>query len=104
MMTTENAAKGYKKADELAASAIKNGATLLKVRDACIEAIKWQYDYDKVELDAKDESIIQMDMDFFGKLQHVCHYKCAKIGDTYKCSQGKNFANTCNKKNCPCCK
>lgn len=26
---------------------------------------------------------------------------CAKIGDTYKCANGKSFGETCDKQNCP---
>lgn len=99
-MTTENAAEGYKKADALATAAIKNRATLWEVRKACIEAMKWQYDYDKVELDAKDESIIQMEMSQFGILQHVCKYREFLAG-SFKCGEKRNFCCECNKKNCP---
>ena len=97
-MTTENAAECYKKADELATAAIKKRATFWEVRKACIEAMKWQYDYDKVE--PKDESIIQMDKTVFERVQSVCRYRCAKIGDTYKCAKGKSFGETCERKNC----
>jgi hypothetical protein len=94
----------YNKASELAAAATKEYdgyASYAKVRQSCIDAIKWQYEQDKLELDTKDESIIQMGMTVFERVQSVCHYKCAKIGDTYKCANGKSFGETCSKQNCP---
>lgn len=95
-------AAAWNKASELAASATKTSrATYEEVRQACIDAIKWQAEQDKLELDAKDESIIQMEMTVFERVQSVCRYRCARFGDTYKCAKGKSFGETCSKKNCP---
>lgn len=100
-MTNEQKA-AWDKASELAAAATKTSrATYEEVRQACIDAIKWQVEQNKLELDAKDESIIQMEMSQFEILQSVCKYRCAKIGDTYKCANGKSFGEKCSKKNCP---
>ncbi len=83
-----------KKACELAADAtgcIGTGvAPYVKIRQACIDAIRWQSEQDKLELDAKDERIAS-----------VCRYRCGKIGDTYKCAHGKAFGESCTSKNCP---
>ena len=101
-MTNEQKAAEWGKASELAAAATKTDrATYEEVRQSCIDAIKWQQKQDKVELDAKDESIIQMDMTVFERVQSVCRYRCAKIGDTYKCAKGDNFGEQCSKQNCP---
>lgn len=95
-------AAAWNKASELADEATKKSrSTYEEVREACIDAIKWQHERDKLELDAKDESIIQMDMTVFERVQSVCRYRCAKIGDTYKCANGKSFGESCDKKNCP---
>lgn len=92
----------WDKASALADEATKTSrATYEEVRQACIDAIKWQHEQDKVELDAKDESIVQLEISMFERVQHVCHYKCAKIGDTYKCANGKSFGESCDKHNCP---
>lgn len=94
-------AAAWNKASDLAAAATKTDrATYEEVRQACIDAIKWQVEQDKLELDAKDESIVQLEISMFERVQHVCHYKCAKIGDTYKCANGKSFGETCSKQNC----
>ncbi len=95
-------AAAWNKASALADEATKTSrATYEEVREACIDAIKWQHEQDKLMLDAKDESIIQMEMTVFERVQSVCHYKCAKIGNTYKCANGKSFGEQCEKQNCP---
>jgi hypothetical protein len=94
----------WNKASELAAAATKEYdgyASDAKVRQACIDAIKWQYEQDKLMLDAKDESIVQLEVSMFERVQHVCKYRCAKIGDTYRCANGKSFGEQCSKQNCP---
>ena len=102
MMANEQKASAWDKASELAAAATKTDrATYEEVRQACIDAIKWQAEQDKLELDAKDESIIQMEMTVFERVQSVCRYRCARFGDTYKCANGKSFGETCSKQNCP---
>ena len=84
-MTTGNKAAAWDKASELATAATKTDrATYEEVRQACIDAIQWQHEQDKLELNAKDDSIVQLEISMFERVQHVCHYKCAKIGDTYK--------------------
>lgn len=95
-------ASAWNKASELAAAAtITDRATYEEVRQACIDAIKWQAEQDKLELDAKDESIIQMEMTVFERVQSVCRYRCARFGDTYKCAKGANFASECDSEHCP---
>jgi hypothetical protein len=102
MGMTTNQKAAWDKASALADEATKTSrATYEEVREACIDAIKWQAEKDKLELDAKDESIIQMEMSQFQILQSVCRYRCAKIGGTYKCANGKSFGETCSKQNCP---
>lgn len=99
-MTNEQEA-AWDKASAIAAAATKTSrATYEEVRQACIDAINWQHEQDKVELDVKDESIIQMEMTVFERVQSVCGYRCSKIGDTYKCAKGKSFGETCSKQNC----
>ena len=102
-MTNEQKA-AWDKASELAAAATRCRGTgvapYVKIRQACIDAIKWQAEQDKVELDAKDESIIQMEMSQFEILQSVCKYRCARFGDTYKCAKGDNFGEYCDRKHC----
>lgn len=94
-------AAAWNKASELAAAATKTDrATYEEVRQACIDAIEWQHEQDKLMLDAKDESIIQMEMTVFERVQSVCRYRCARFGDTYKCAKGKSFGEKCDKKNC----
>ena len=38
---------------------------------------------------------------FMSKIPNVCRYRCAKIGDTYRCAKGKNFAGDCDTEHCP---
>lgn len=91
----------WDKASALAAAATKTDrATYEEVREACIDAIKWQYEQDKLELDAKDESIIQMEISQFEILQQVCKYREFLAG-SFKCGEKRNFCCECNKKNCP---
>ena len=95
-------AAAWNKASELADAATKAYvSTYWEVRQACIDAIKWQHEQDKLMLDAKDESIVQLENSMFERVQHVCHYKCARIGDTYRCANGKSFGEPCDKQNCP---
>lgn len=68
---------------------------------ALIAMSKWQAEQDKGLLDAKDESIVQLEMSMFERICHVCKYRCAKIGDTCKCANGKSFGEQCSKQNCP---
>lgn len=101
-MTNENKSAAWDKASELADEATKTSrATYEEVREACIDAIQWQAEQDKSMLDAKDESIIQMEMTVFERVQSVCRYRCARFGDTYKCANGKSFGEKCSKQNCP---
>ena len=58
-------------------------------------------EYDKALLDSKDISVVQLEVSMFERVQHICKYRCAKIGDTYKCANGKSFGETCSKQNCP---
>lgn len=101
MMTKEQKAAAYDKATELATAATKTGgATYGKVLQACIDMSKWQYEQDEVLLYAKDEDIVQCEMSMFERIRQVCRYRCAKIGDTYKCANEKSFGSLCNSNNC----
>lgn len=101
MEMTTNQKAAWDKASALAAAATKTDrATYEEVRQACIEMSKWQYEYDKALLDSKDISVVQLEVSMFERVQHVCKYRCAKIGDTYKCANGKSFGESCDKKNC----
>lgn len=101
MMTTKQKAAAWDKASALAEEATKTSrATYEEVRQACIDMSKWQAKQDKLMLDAKDESIVQLEMSMFERICHVCKYRCAKIGGTYKCANGKSFGESCDKKNC----
>lgn len=99
-MTNEQEAV-WDKASAIAAAATKTDrATYEEVRQACINAINWQHEQDKLMLDAKDESIIQMEMSQFEILQQVCKYREFLAG-SFKCGEKRNFCVECNKKNCP---
>ena len=94
-------AAGYDKACKLATAATKESkASYTVVLHACIEMFKWQAEQDKLELDAKDESIIQMEMSQFEIIQQVCKYREFLAG-SFKCGEKRNFCCECNKKNCP---
>ena len=54
-------------------------------------------------MEKQKEKAVSM-KDFFEKLKSVCRYRCAKIGGTYKCSKGKNFAEDCDLNHCPVAK
>lgn len=124
-------------------------------KKAVLKMAKWKDEQHKLELDAKDEDVIQTDMDWKAvydaevvrhakieealkaeldtlKSEHaktqqqlaeyrqtlaelsktncklvkdiaalsVCCYRCAKIGDTYKCGHNDNFGNPCDIDNC----
>lgn len=155
-MTKEQKAAAFGKASELAAAATKTeNASYMVVLNKLILMSKWQAEYDKLMLDAKDEDVIQTDMDWKAvydaevvrhakveealkteletlKAEHakaqqqlaeyrqtlaelsntnsklvkdiaalsVCGYRCAKIGDTYKCGHNDNFGNPCDIDNC----
>lgn len=50
----------------------------------------------------KDEFYkLELEMSQFERIASVCRYRCAKIGDTYKCAHGKAFGESCTSKNCP---
>ena len=66
-----------------------------------MEMARCKDEFYKLELDAKDQSIIQLEMSQFERIASVCRYRCAKIGDTYKCAHGKAFGESCTSKNCP---
>lgn len=101
MMTTEQKAAAWDKASELAAAATKTErATYEEVRQACIDMSKWQAEQEQLLLDAKDEDIVQCEMSMFERICQVCRYRCAKIGDTYKCAYEKSFGTLCNSNNC----
>ena len=101
MMTNEQKAAAWDKASELAAAATKTDrATYEEVRQACIDMSKWQAEQYEVLLDAKDEDIVQCEMSMFERICQVCRYRCAKIGDTYKCAYEKSFGTLCKSINC----
>lgn len=98
---TTNQKAAWDKASALADEATKTSrATYEEVREACINAIKWQHEQDKSMLDAKDESIIQMEMSQFEIIQQVCKYREFLAG-LFKCGEKRNFCCECYKKNCP---
>ena len=100
-MSSEQKAVAYDKATELATEATKTGgATYGKVLQACIDMSKFQYEQDEVLLVAKDEDIVQCEMSMFERICQVCRYRCAKIGDTYKCAYEKSFGTLCKSINC----
>lgn len=53
------------------------------------------------EFDALKAQNEQLEVSMFERICHVCKYRCAKIGDTYKCANGKSFGEKCSKQNCP---